>query len=185
MSLLPAAAIPVTLLLTMVTSRVELFHGELDVPRSEWRALSIPLHERPATVEAKFRVLQGDSRIRILVLTKKEADRFQQGQRPQVLASSERSAEGVFQYVFGAPDDYELLIDNRLESGEPARVEMEVSLLYNEFTSFDPKTLTRDRRLTVIFASLAVFALVGGWSGWKLFPAVSRRRRLGRPTPWL
>lgn len=168
--------IALLLVLATVTSRVPLFDDTIRVPRSQWRAITVNLRQRPATIEVKFKVTSGRSGVRVVLMTKDDVQRFREGLSHRVLAQSAFQSEGTFRHLVAHPGQYQVLLDNRLEGRGPAEVRLDVALLFHEYTSFEPRTLPDAARRNVVAVSLLLFALAGGWSGWRVWRGFRARR---------
>jgi hypothetical protein len=160
----------IALVLAAITGRTELLNETIEVPRSQWRAMRVELRDKPATVEVNFRVSSGRSGVRVVILTDAELKRFEKGERHEVLAQTDFASEGTFRYLVGNPGDYRILLDNRLEGREPAKVELRVALLHHDQSTFVPKLLDPVRRRSVVGISLGGFCLVALLLARKLGP---------------
>jgi hypothetical protein len=160
------------LVLAVITGRTELLNETIRVPHSQWRALKVELKQRPATVEVEYEVLSGRSGVRVVFLTNEDAERFEKGQSYTALKDTEYESKGKFQYLVGNPGEYRILIDNRLEGREPAETKVKISLLYDKYDSFLPKTLDPVKRRWIAIGSLAGFGLVALVVGRKLVPTL-------------
>jgi hypothetical protein len=161
--------IALLLLFSTVTSTLTLFDDVIRVPRSQWRAINVNLQQRPATIQVKYKVTSGRSGVRVVIMTRDDVRRFQEGLSHRVLAQSPFQAEGNFRHLVANPGEYQVLLDNRLEGRGPAEVRLAISLLFHEFTSFEPRTLPDEVRRQVVAVSLLLFAVVAGWSGWRVW----------------
>jgi hypothetical protein len=99
------------------------------------------------------------------------------------LYATERGREGKLRYLVTRPGEYMVLLDNRQERRSGAAVQLKIGLTYDAGRlSFEPGRLPEQRRRLVVMVSLFGFAVIGGWSGWRLWAAVVRRRGAG-PRP--
>ena len=167
--------IPLLLLFSTVTNTLTLFDGTIRVPRSQWRAINVNLQQRPATIEVKYKVTSGRSGVRVVLMTRDDVRRFSEGLSHRALAQTPFQPEGTFRHMVANPGEYQVLIDNRLEGRGPAEVHLAVSLLFHEFTSFEPRTLPKAFRRQVVVISLLMFAVVAGWSGWRVWRGFKTR----------
>jgi hypothetical protein len=137
----------------------------------------VTLKQRPAYLEVRHEVLNGGPQIRVLVMTRGDADRLLRGQSHRVLAGTEAGGKGALKYLATRPGDYMVVVDNRSAARGQAVVHLKVGLVYDpEYVSFAPRTLTPSRRRVVVAISLLGFGAAAGWSGWKLWRARSGRR---------
>jgi hypothetical protein len=157
--------------------RLVLFEEEVKVPRAQWRALTVTLKQRPAYLEVRHEVLNGGPKIRVLVMTRGDADRLLRGQSHRVLAGTEEGGKGSLRYLATRPGDYMVVVDNRSTARGQAVVQLKVGLAYDpEYVSFAPRTLPSSRRRVVVLISLLGFGVAAGWSGWKLRKAMAAER---------
>ena len=165
--------------------RVVLFDELVRIPRSQWRGLTpVVLRQRPAIVEVDYTVMSGGAEVRAVVMTRQEVARFRDGHSPRAVAATQPSREGKLRHLITRPGDYVVLLDNRTEQRGGAAVQLKVGLAYHpQHVSFTPGRLPEPRRRIVIAVSLLGFAVVGGWSGWKLWGATVRRRRIRGQLP--
>jgi hypothetical protein len=156
-------------------SRVVLFDEIVKIPRSQWRGLTVNLQQRPATVEVEHLVVSGGSGVRVVLMSRHDVERFRQGRSHRVLAATRYLREATLRHLITRPGEYMVLLDNRIEGRGGAMVQLKVTLAYSpQHASFEPGTLSPGRRRTVVVVSLVGFAVIGCWSGWKLWNA--RRR---------
>ena len=156
--------------------RAALLDETVTVPRAQFRAIRIPVQQRPAIIECGFEVLNGPP-VRLLVLTAADVDRMRAGRSYRTLAASASSRRGGLNYRVIRPGDYVVLIDNDGEPASNSRVHVSAGLQYRDDFSFTPVTLAPARRRAVVAASLALFAFVAGLAGWRL----RRSTRQGPP----
>lgn len=157
-------------------SRRDLFDEEVAIPRNQWRAIRVTLAERPATLRCRFRVEQGNSTIRALMMTAEDTERFRQGQSFRMLAATEAGREGSLDFRMPRPGDYMLLIDNRTTGGEAVRLNLKAWLDFHNGESFAARELPSETRRTVLAFSAVWLLVAGGWPGWKIWRAWRRRR---------
>jgi hypothetical protein len=153
------------LVLAAITGRTELLDETFQVPRSQTRALTVELRDRPVTVEVDFKVISGRSGVRVLFLTSDNAKRFEDGHALEVLAQTDYAGQGRFRYLVGAPGEYRILLDNRLEGREPAEVKVKIALLTSSYDTFLPRRLPERKRQLVTAVALGGFFLVAGVLG--------------------
>ncbi len=157
-------------------SRRDLFDETVPIPRNQWRAIRVAVTERPATLHCRFRVEQGDSTIRALVVTAGDVELFRNGQPFRRLAQTEAGRDGSLELRISRPGDYRLLIDNRTTGGEAVRLNLKAWLDFREGESFAARELPSETRRMVLGLSLVWLLVAGGWPGWKIWRAWRRRR---------
>jgi hypothetical protein len=171
-------------LCAQAADRVTLFEEMVKLPSSQWRALTVTLKQRPATVEVDYTVVRGNPGVRAILMSRIEVERFREGKSPRVLSTTSANRDGKLRYLVTRPGDYVVLLDNRQERRGGSTVQLKIGLAYDrEHVSFEPGRLPDGRRRVVVAVSLLGFVLVGGWSGWRLWGATVRRRRTREPLP--
>ncbi|MBK5291578.1 MAG: hypothetical protein JJE04_07890 [Acidobacteriia bacterium] len=159
--LLAAAAAP---------SSLTLFDEIVRLPRSQWRAVHVSLHQRPATVHCRFEVVRGNAPVRVVVMSRQDVENFSKGRPYSVLGASGEERKGRLRQLINRPGDYMVMIENS-SARAPAYVQMHVEVEFNEYTSFVPRTVPPGRRTVVVAVSLMLFGLVSLWSGRRLWMA--------------
>jgi len=143
----------------LAQERVVLLDEVVEVPASGWRAVEVALKQRPATIDCRFTVVRGRSGVRLALLRREDVGRFRGGQPHRVLLSTAFEPRGGFRYAPGL-GEYSLLLDNRMEGRGPAAVRLEVALVFPRAGEPLVRELSTGRRVTVVVASLAVFAAI-------------------------
>ena len=159
-----------------------LFDEIVRIPRGQWRAINVSLHQRPAQVQCRYQSVRGSAKVRAVVMSREDVTRFQQGQDYHVMALTEADRKGELRHIISRPGDYMVLIEND-SRGSPSVVQLHVGLEFNRYTSFEPLTVSPQRRGAIIGISLLVFTLIGAWSGRRLLRATRGRR--SQPSPQL
>lgn len=168
--------IALLLLLLAAAGQVTLFDDVIKVPRSQWRAIRLDLHQRPATIEVSHEVLKGRSAVRVVLMTGEDVERFSKGQSHRVLAASPFSEKGEFRYAVHTPGDFQVLLDNRLEGRGASEVKVRIGVVFDERLSFAPRQLPESTRRRVVVLSLGAWAAVCTICGLALFSAARSRR---------
>lgn len=136
---------------------VMLADGVLTVPPSEWRALEVTAQRNGTVLDCSFRVLEG-SRVQVMLLDRREAERFHRGRNAWPLHSTGFEEAGRFRRHLSDAGRYVLLIDNRIEHRRPAQVHLRMELL--DPNAWEVRTLAPERRRMVVALSLAFFGAV-------------------------
>jgi len=163
-------------------SQLTLFDEVVRLPRSQWRAINVTLKQRPARVESRFQVVRGNAALRAVLMSRDDVERFRRGEEFRILAATDAGREGKLSYIVSRPDDYMVLLENT--SPRSAMAQFHVGVEFNEYTSFEPRTVPPERRAAIIGVSLLVFAVIGGWSGALLLRASRRQRTQPLPPPF-
>ncbi len=156
------------LLLALGPAQV-VFDGDIDVPRSRARGIPVKI-AHPTYVYGKYETRVDRAQVRAALLTAADVKAFQEGKPHEPLAETDYAASGEFRVLVMRPGDYFVLIDNRHDQRASLPVHAVVTAV--EDASL-PHTLPASRRHAVTGISLTLFAVVAGWSGWRL-----RRTRL-------
>ena len=154
----------VALLLLAIGPPLVVFDGELVVPRSRARGIPVKI-ERPTYVEARFEAGSREAQVRAALLTAADVHAFQEGRPHELLAVTAHGAAGEFRFLAMRPGEYYVLIDNRLDAAPEQKVHVVVTS--REDPSL-PGTVPVSRRHWISAMSAIFFAVVAGWSGWRL-----------------
>ena len=127
----------------------------LTVPHSGWHNIELKVTEPDTIVECSFEVQGNASMLQALLLSKREADRFQHGRSSRPVTSTGYTRAGTFRIRVVEPGPYVLILDNRLEGRAPS--EVRVSLKMNTPRAVQPRELSAHRRGVVIAISLLFF----------------------------
>ncbi len=152
--------------------RTVLVDETVRVPRSQFRAVRMPVQQRPLTIECDYQLVSG-SPVRAIVMTADDMERMRNNRSYRILAASSPSAKGSLRYRVNRPGDYVLLLEN--DNSPSARVRLQVALAFDQNASFTPTTLPPGKRRQVVAFSLAGFGLVAGFATWRVVAAVRRR----------
>jgi hypothetical protein len=163
------------ILATGASNYLTLFDEIVRIPRGQWRAINVSLHQRPAQVQCRYQVVRGSSNVRAVLMSREDVTRFQQGQDYHVMSLTAADRKGELRHIISRPGDYIVLIEND-SKGSPSYVQLHLGLEFNRYTSFEPLTVSPRRRSVIIAVSLLLFALIGAWSGWRLLRATRGRR---------
>ena len=146
-----------------------IFDGDIDVPRSRARGIPVKI-AHPTYVYGKYETRVDRAQVRAALLTAADVQAFQEGKPHEPLADTDYAGSGEFRVLVMRPGDYFVLIDNRHEERASLAVHALVTGVEDPTL---PRTLPASRRYAVTAISLTLFAVVAGWSGWRL-----RRTRL-------
>jgi hypothetical protein len=162
------------LALVAATTRLEVIPSQtIEVPARDWGQFEIDLQQRPALVEAAYRVEAGSQRVRMALLRRDELQRLREEDAAGVLALTEPAPSGSLRYQVREPGDYVMVLDNRSES-RPATVRVNVWLDFAEPAAPGVVQLSPGRRLGVVLISCAAFFGVAIFSARRLRRAIKR-----------
>ena len=127
--------------------------------------LKVVVRRTPEEVDCHFRMIKGSPTVHLELMSVNEYHRFNRGQTHHALALTPEGARGDCREIIDEPGEYGVVVIN--EKNAPA-----ASILVQVHTSIDPKDLARtlspERRLTVILISFAFFFVSVTWSARKL-----------------
>jgi hypothetical protein len=138
----------------MVTALV---NGLVTVPPSHWKAIDLGVQPSGSQVHVDFEVRTG-SRVQALLLTEAGAERFHRGRSSEPVCSSGFHTEFRLRCRVPERDHYVLMVDNRIESRQPATVHLRVHL--QSPPNAVARELPPERRRAVVALSLAFFGAV-------------------------
>ncbi len=132
--------------------------GVVSVPASHWSAIDVPVTQSGTVIEASFSVPSGDTAVEAILVTRKDADRFNAGRSYQPLCRSGYQTEGKLRCEAEQKGDYVLLIDNRIEGRKPAEVSVKISM--REPASIIAVTIPARKRAIIIALGMLFFVAV-------------------------
>jgi len=177
--LLPALALPAPA--PPVRSDV-LIDEEVRVSPSRVRPLEFDLPSSSARVFCKFRVVDGLSSVRAVLLKRDDVRLWLTGQSHSFLVSTEYAESGGFTFLLQEPGGYAIVLDNRLEGRAAAVVHLQVTLLYGAAAAGPVRTPDPLRARLLMWTSILLFVLGSSYAGLKLKSALARRSA-PPPTP--
>lgn len=133
----------------------------VEIPASQWRFAPVTLSYAPARLECAFRVISGNTPVRIVLMDREEFKEFNAGDR-ELVEAAQSAPRGVTGRLVHAAEEYEVVLVNGSAKG-PIRVALQVSELRLPVTQ-----LSTGRRFAVIAISLCVFLTIVIYSGRKL-----------------
>jgi hypothetical protein len=154
------------------TTRVDLVNEVYQIPPKEWRYVELGLNQRPARVSARYEVQTGSREVRVALMRREDLDRLREGLPHGVIDETETAATGSLSRRVRGPGDYVLVVDNRGEAA--SGVHLWVSLDFAVGRGPEVTRLPRERQLTVILISFAVFFGIVTWSAHRLLRNIQR-----------
>jgi len=161
------------LLLWAAATRVELVDQIFEVPPAEWRYVELSLKQRPVTVICQFEA-SGRDDIRVALLRREDFVRFREDRPHGNIALTPPGSRGDLRYTVHVPGTYYVVVDNRAETGHPAKVHLHISLDFAAAGQPYVRTLSPARQAVVIAISFAVFFGVVLYAGRKLLRGMRR-----------
>ncbi len=137
----------------------------------DWRWQKITIRQTPSQVDCHFEVLNGGASVHLELLPLSEFRQFDRGLEHDTLVVTPDGRSGDFRRIIDAKGEYAVVVVNE-KGAQPATVSFEVRATVNPNTRDTARTLSPQRRLTVILISFAVFFVTVTWSARKLLRAM-------------
>ena len=125
------------------------------VQPASWRAIEVKIEKPDTTVDCSYSVEQDSARVEAILVSRHDAERFNQGRSYHPLASTGFQTAAKLRFEIDQPGDYVLLLDNRLETHRSTDVSLKINL--REPPSIVAATVSPERRQVVITLSLLFF----------------------------
>jgi hypothetical protein len=160
------------ILLAAAASHVSLVDEVYQVPAGEWKYIELDQKQVPVTVLCRYSVQSGSPDLRLALMRRAEIEKLREDHPHGVLSFTPPGAMGRMNHTLSEPGEYAVVLDNR-NARRPAQVRLAVSLA---FGARGPTVtyVPRERQLTVIVLSFAMFFGIVIWSGRRLMRAVRR-----------
>ncbi len=156
------------MLLLAASSRVELVDQTFEIPANDWRFVDLGLRQRSALVRASF-VVESGPPVQLLLMEQADVERLNRGETHGIVLATPVGPAGRLSVHPGNPSDYVVVIENRYGPRETSKVRLHVAVDFVEATG-----LSRERQLTVIAISFAVFFGIVTYSARRLWSVVRR-----------
>jgi hypothetical protein len=160
------------LALQMALTSVELVDEVYTIPANDWRYVPVGLNQKPAFVSAHFDVTSPSRRVRLALMRADDLERMREGAPHGVIAVTEFLPKGQLAYQVRTPGDYVILVDNREQPA--AQVHLRVRADFAAPRGPLVIRLPRERQLTVIVVSFAVFFGIVTYSARRLLRGMRR-----------
>jgi len=132
--------------------------GVVSVPASHWSAIDLPVAQAGTVVEATFSVPRGGTAVEAVLVTRRDADRFNVGRSYHPVCRSGFVTDGKLRCEVDQKGEYILLLDNRIEGRRPTEVNLRIAL--REPASIIAITVPPQKRAIIIALSLLFFVAV-------------------------
>ena len=151
-------------------SSVVLTDDVFQIPAEEWRWIRFDIRQRSATVDCHFDTVGGGD-ARAELVSRSELERIREHKQHDALASTDPGRQGALSHYIDEAGEYAVVIENAGE--RPAAVHLNVAL---DFAAPRPvsRSLSPERRLTVILVSFAMFFAIVTLSARALLRAMKR-----------
>jgi hypothetical protein len=137
----------------------------------DFRWVPFTVRQTPAEVDCHFEVLQGNPSVHVELLPMSEFRLFNRGREHATLVITPEGRNGDFRRMIEVSGQYAVLVVNG-KRAPPATVALQVRTTVNPNGKDMARTLSPDRRLTVILISFAFFFVTVTWSSRKLIRAM-------------
>ena len=162
------------LFLAAASTSVELVDEVYQISHSEWKYVEVNLRQKPARVNASYRVESGSDKVRLALMTRQNLELLREDLPHGLLAVTEPGRRGEFNFRVREPGDYVVVVDNRGSKELPATVHLRISL------DFAPPQIpvvtgaSRQRQFAIIGLSFLFFFAVVTFAARKLMAAIHR-----------
>jgi hypothetical protein len=137
----------------------------------DYRWQTIAIRQTPSQVDCHFEVLSGDPSVHVELLPLSEFRQFDRGLEHDTLVVTPDGRNGDFRRIIDVSGQYAVVVVNG-KRAPPAMVSLEVRTSVNPGAGDTARTLSPQRRLTVILISFAFFFVTVTWSARKLLRAI-------------
>jgi hypothetical protein len=141
----------------------------------DFRWVPFTVRHTPAEVDCHFEVIQGNPTVHLELLPMSEFRLFSRGRDYAKLASTPEGRNGAFRRVIDDSGQYAVMVVNG-KRAPPVTVALQVRTTVNPVRKDIARTLSPERRLTVILISFAFFFVTVTWSFRKLIGAMRSSR---------
>jgi hypothetical protein len=125
----------------------------------------------PVDVDCRFRVKQG-AHVYVELMTEANLEALRRGEKYRIIQTASR---GELRQEIGVPGTFAIVVWNDDDS-QPALVALRLALDFPGNPLNAPKTLSPERKWTVILLSVVGFLSILAWSGWQLLRAITSSR---------
>jgi len=162
--------IPLALMLLASAQHLEVVNEPFQIPAGKWYQAGLGLKQgRPVVVSAVFeRASQPTS---LALMRREDLDRLLEGGSNRFLAKTARGTAGTLRYLVRVPGYYVIFLDNRAGT-VPIAGHLRVALDFSGERVPEVTQLSRERQITIIAISFAVFFAIAGYSARRLLRAI-------------
>ena len=133
----------------------------------DFRWVPFTVRQTPAQVDCHFEVLEGNPTVHVELLPMSEFRLFDRGLDHDSLVVTPDGRGGDFRRIVDVSGQYAVVVVNG-KRARPATVSLQVRTIVNPAASDVARTLSPQRRLTVILISFGFFFVTVTWSARKL-----------------
>ena len=139
----------------------------------DFRWVPFTVRQTPAEVDCHFEVIEGNPTVHVELLPMSEFRLFDGGLEHETLAVTPDGHNGDFRRIIDRSGQYAVVVVNG-KRARPATVLLQVRTTVNPAASDIARTLSPQRRLTVILISFGFFFVTVTWSARKLIRGMWR-----------
>jgi hypothetical protein len=136
----------------------------------DFRWVPFTVRQTPSEVDCSFEVIKGNPSVHVELLPMREFRLFNRGREHDTMALTPNGRNGEFRRIIDVRGQYAVVVENA-RGAPPATVLLRVQTNLNPDADV-ARTLSPERRLTVILISFAFFFVTIAWSGRKLMRAM-------------
>lgn len=137
----------------------------------DFRWIPFTVKAPPTGVNCRFEVLEGGPSVHAELLPMSEFRLFDRGREHETLAQTPDGRAAGFVRVIDQPGQYAVVVVNDRKAG-PVTIALHVETNQNPGSADVARTISPQRRLTVILISFAVFFVTVSWASRKLIVAM-------------
>jgi hypothetical protein len=149
-----------TFALLLIAARVVIIDNDIEVPAGKSHAHEFDMRHHIGTVDCSFKVLSSGAGVRVMLMTKPELEKLNQGTAYSALEATSYVRDGRFSHRVKARGEYAVVLDNRFEGRGPARVHLKIEVDHSAYPAVTPRYAPKSTRMTVIILSTLFFLAV-------------------------
>lgn len=153
-----------------------LIDDDVQISPSKVRPLEFDVRVKGTRVLCTYHVEEGRSGVRAVLLKRADVRLWLNDRPHHVLASTGYSESDGFSSLIAEPGAYSIVLDNRLEGRDTAKVRLQVKLVSGSGMDVPVQSAASTRAQIVVWTSVLLFTLLALLSGWRIHLALERRR---------
>lgn len=142
----------------------------------DFRWIPFTVRQTPTGIDCRFAVVKGGPTVHAELLPMSEFRLFDRGREHETLALTANARVGEFRRVIDVRGQYAVVVVND-RNAAPAMVSLQLETTLNPGAGEMARTLSPQRRFTVVLISLAFFLAALTWSSRRLIGAMRRGSR--------
>ena len=153
--------LPFALLLMSQIQKAILFDKIVPVGASKIVRMPFDITTSQTTLNLSYNVEEKNGTVKVILRKAPSGD---------ILAQSDFQSEGALKAQLPEPGKIWVDVDNRARRLSPASVDMTIKAAWKVELPVQARELPQSTKRKVVAASLSLFALIAGFSAWKLLP---------------